>query len=284
MLEVLDLDYCEGLLPLIAQRNSSLGKVMPPSQQMAYEIRFFHRIRDCHIKIQTDLNQEAELKARIREIYEIKQRNLAKEIYNGIYMSDEVAANFSRSEAPLKLEGETGLDASLRALKQFHQLARLPKDKTTWQPPAFLEEIESSFKVLHSNRYGAHFLKSLVMLTQTMDATATAINSKLDKRPFCLAGHRSRRSDILRNVFSKYYSGAFQPYLSKVHRSGQLWLETNQHLAGMLPLPEAVDKYLNETLSLEHPDSLWRQYIRARDAHTQAWQRLLSQCGMMPGK
>lgn len=284
LLEVLDLDYCEGLLHLIAQRNSSLGKVMPPSKQMTYEIRFFQLIRDCHNKIQLDSEQEAELKTRIREIYEIKKRNLAKEIYNGIYMSEEIAGNFSRSEAPIALEGDTGLDASIRVVEQFLLLAQLPSNETDWQAPTFLNEIENSFKVLYSNRYGGQLLKSLVLLTESMNATADGINAKLDSRPFCLPGHRNPRTDILRNVFAKYYSGTFQPYLSKVHRSGQIWLETNQKLAAALPLPLAMDAYFNETLSLEHPNSLWQQYIRARDRHTQAWQRLLSQCGMMPGQ
>jgi hypothetical protein len=35
-------------------------------------------------------------------------------------------------------------------------------------------------------------------------------------------------------------------------------------------------------LSKTDNKSLWMQYIKARNKHTQAWQTLLKQCGMMP--
>ena len=44
--EVLDFRQCD-MLSIISERNSSLGKVMPASQKMRYELRFIKALQDC---------------------------------------------------------------------------------------------------------------------------------------------------------------------------------------------------------------------------------------------
>lgn len=283
LIEVLDLKYCDGLLQLIAQRNSNLGRVMQPSQQMLYEIRFIRNIRQCLNLIRQDPAQDEELKERIETIYNIKSQNLKSEIWNGIFGSKEVAANFSRSETPIPTGGEVGFTATYAVFLQFQRLSKLDPEHHDKDPLEFLDDIETSYKTLNTNRYGSRFLKSIALLTETMERTAHAINTRLDQKPFCHPGHQSQKRTILSNVFRKFYSEKFQPYLSRVHRNGEEWLSIQANIFGMLePTPE-MNRYFTQVLSMTNEHGMWQQYIRARDNHTSAWQRILRQCNLMPG-
>lgn len=282
VIEVLDLNYCEGVIRLIAERNSNLGRVMQPSQQMTYEIRFYDAIRQCNGKIATEPAADPELKQRIAAIFQHKHHYLSDSIWNGIIGSDELAANFSRSEPPLPLEKPLDLESSLKAIERFSELAALPNDSPDNITPAYLDTIEESYQALHLQRYGARVMKSLILVTVTMENTAIAINQRLDQRPFCLSGHHTPKRDILRNVFSRYYAGQLQPYLAQVHRGAVPWFDAQRTLFSHFSLPEPIQIYFDQTLSEQVPDSLWRRYKRAIEQHTKAWQRLLAQCDMMP--
>jgi hypothetical protein len=48
-------------------------------------------------------------------------------------------------------------------------------------------------------------------------------------------------------------------------------------------MPETFRPWYRRYLSSTAADSLWRALDRAIGDHTQAWQRLLEQCGMRPG-
>lgn len=282
LIEVLDLDYCTGMLNLIAQRNSNLGRVMLPSQQMAYEIRFFNNLNSCREKLLRDRSHPSELQDQIEAIYQIKASNLKKEIWNGIYSSDEFAANFSRSEDAIPMKGESGFSATKNAMEIFKQLAAISPTNIQQFNQNNLATLEEQYKTLNSNRYGSRLLKSLDVMTETMERTSKAIHERLDRRPFCFPGHQTQKRDILHNVFVKFYSQQFQPYLSRVHREGEQWRNLNETLINEFEPTPAVKQYYEKTLSLTSDNSLWRRYIEARDAHTKAWQRILGQCDLMP--
>lgn len=282
LIEVLDLKYCAGMLNLIAQRNSNLGRVMQPSQQMTYEIRFFSNLESCKEKLVQDNSQPPELRQQIDTIYKIKAKNLKKEIWNGIYGADEFAANFSRSEEPIPTEGDSGFSATRSAINAFTLLATISPENAGQFDLSRLSNLEDSYQTLHTNRYGSHLLKSLILLSETMERTSAAIHKRLDKRPFCFPGHRTQKRDILHNVFIKYYSQRFQPYLSRVHREGEQWRSFTEKMIGQFEATPAVQAHYEQTLSLTSETSLWNRYIKARDAHTKAWQRILGQCDLMP--
>ncbi len=284
LLEVLDLDVCD-LLPLIAQRNSSLGKVMAPSQKLVYELRFFVRIRDCTRILDRAApgRYDSELLAQVRNIYELKKRNLQRELWNGIFTAQEMEDNYSRGGAPLPLEGDDNYPASAQALQHLLLLAQLPAQETDWTLPEFLPDLEQDYFVLYSNQFGARALKSLILLTVTMERTARAIDERLAEHPLCFPGYSSQKQPVLQNVFTKFYAGRFQPYLAKVHRQASSWLDLQEALLNSFELPPTMQRYYRLTLDKEAEEGLWLRYEHAREQHTKAWQRLLRQCQLMPG-
>lgn len=287
LLDVLNLKRC-NLLPLIAERNSSLGKVYTSSQKMVYELKFFDAIRSCLMSVRLD-NDDPELLAQLSDIYEIKSANLTAEIWNGIYTSSELENNFSIGEQPLPLEADGSSSTMLESFSTISSLSKLVKDHQQWELPAFVHDIETLYEQLHRNRSGAQSLASLQLVSQYLNHASNLIEQHLKQKPICFNGKISQKAKILQNVFYKYYAGEVQPYLVQVHNSSKTWLDLNNSLfdnliAGGLNLNASVINYQQMVLNRNSESGLWSEYESARDRHVQAWQTVLKQCGMMPSR
>jgi len=278
LLDTLNLGHC-NLLPLIAERNSSLGKVMPVSQELIYEFRFYTRIRDCrHLPA---VREDSELRSQVEAIYETKHQNLPRVLWNAIYGAPELEANFALGELPLEPGDNSTLGPVLNSLQHFEKLIQLSQQNDPWQPPEFLTALEEDYEVLNSNRYGAQWISSIRLMTTTLSRAAAGLEARLNTRKLCPQGRPTPKAKILHNVFRKYYAGNVQPYLAQVHRGGQRWLEQHHRLLNMLSHSDRLQSYRDSMLSEE--GMLWQNYLQARDRHTAAWQRQLGQCALMPG-
>lgn len=284
MLDVWDFQQC-GMMNLIAERNSTLGKVMLPSQKMIYELRFMAALQPCRDKmtaVKKPTQREQKFIRRLNAIYRIKQQNLPAEIWNGIYTSEEISQHFALGSMPLSPETK-GYENEQHAMEQLLTLAKLAEaDPLTL--PDWLEQLEDQYFALYSSDFGAELLPTMRILTQTLDRTAAAIEQRLQSAPFCHKGHKPRRAGILGNIFQQYYAGQVQPYMALLQREGKQWLTTHQQIMEQLPAPKTMQIWQQQVISLNAPDSLWQQWEQANKRHTQAWQDILGQCGMMPGE
>ncbi len=282
VIDVWNFEQC-GMISIIAERNSSLGKMMLPSQKMRYEIRFFQALQDCRAQMLAlpapDESQLGFIK-RLENIYKIKRQNLPAEIWNGIYNSEEMSEQFARGKPAFALNEEATGEVQ-RALGQMHALAKLANADPVIAPE-WLDNIEDNYYAFYSNHLGARLLTTLPMLIQVLDRTATAINKRLEQEPFCYPGHRPPRANNLLNVFRKYYAGQIQPYLAQVQREGRQWLQRHDEIMGLLPAPVAMQAYRLRVVSISAEGGLWQQWQRAVRRHTQDWQDILGQCNMMP--
>ncbi len=284
LIEVLNLRHCQ-LINLIAERNSSLGKVMPPSRQMVYEIRLLFGLGRC-LQTLHQSDSDPDLLAQVNDIFQIKKAGFEASLWNGIFTSDAIERNFSRSEPPLSLNDDDGFSQSRQALIMLNRIAALNSDINTgqinWTEPDYLDQLEPHYQALSSLRYGSRWLRSLYLITYTLNHTADVIEQRLKQRPLCYNKQATPKALIVKNVFNKYYAGQLQPYMARVDREGREWLELNrQLLLNFKHIPAAMQDYQAQIIANDAP--LWQNYITARDRHTEAWQQLLSQCNLMPG-
>jgi len=285
LIEVLALRHC-NLLGLIAQRNSSLGKVMPPSKQLVYEMRLLSQVRDCRTELAKQPDADPQLRQQLEDIHRIKARELPAVLWNAIYASSEMENNFSRGDPPLPLYSEdNNKDGSKAALLGLQTLADLQTLITTpdWRAPAQLDDLEQHYQALEANRFGSQWLKSLWILTRTLEQTAQALERRELRASICPQQRPTPRAKILLNVFTQFYAGEVQPYMAHIDRSGQRWKALHQQLMTSLPATPAMLDYQWRTFADANPDSLWQRYIRARDHHTKSWQTTLRRCSLMPG-
>ncbi|GGO75832.1 hypothetical protein GCM10011348_01560 [Marinobacterium nitratireducens] len=281
LIEVLALRHCD-LLHLIAERNSSLGKFMAPSQQLVYELRFFDRLRACRKRLYRADESDVELLEQVNAIYAVKLRELPRALWNAIYASQEMEANFSRGDAPLPLSETDATPPAIGALEQLTDIVRLTT-RPDWRPPELLARIEEPYEALHRDHFGSQLLKSVVLLTRTLESTALALERREQRYPLCPQDRATPDAKILLNVFGKFYAGEVQPYLARVHRQGERWRSLHAELLRSLPATPAMLDYWDQVYSGDNPSSLWQRYTAAREHHTQAWQSVLRRCQLMPG-
>lgn len=283
LIDVLELRHC-GLLELVGQRNSSLGKFALPSQRLIYETRFLPLLRRCINNLAaTDRDNEdaRQLLKHLQSIEQIKHHNYPAVISNAIFNSDEISRHFARGGKPLDTTALQQLNGLIPALEHFQQMAVLSQH-TEWEQPDRVRRLEQDYEAFYRSDFGADWLHSLLLLTQTLEQTAHAIETRMARRPLCFKQRPTPQARIIQNVLQRYYAGQLQPWMSGIDRSGRLWRQHWLDLLEQLPTTPEVTQYFSHLFG-DRPDSLWQQYVQARDRHTRAWQSLLKQCGMMPG-
>ncbi|MFY0675896.1 MAG: DUF3080 family protein [Neptuniibacter sp.] len=288
LIDVLNLKQCH-LIQLIAERNSSLGKVYSASQKMVYELKFYAAIRRCLETVKQQGTPDPDLVKQLNDIYQIKDQNLSAEIWNGIYTSSEVENNFSIGEKPISLEADGSNSSMLNAYATLATLSDLALNRNTSELPDFIQDIEPLYEKLHRNRSGARIVASLVLITQYLDQASTLIEQRLKQKPVCFNGKISQKAKILQNVFYKYYAGEVQPYMGNVHKHALTWLDLNTKMfknltTSGIELSPAVTAYYQRVIQRNSEQSLWSEYESARGRHIEAWQSVLKQCGMMPSR
>lgn len=279
MLDVLDLRYCD-LLPLIASRNSSLGIVAKPSQRLIYEIEFYRKLTSCLPLLEKDPRVDSELKTRIKALYTIKTQNLPIVIWNALYTGQEIEATLALNLPPIPLK-ETNHSEVLGALNKIFSIANI----LSMEPSAdkfSLTNLEKSYAVVYHNPIGTPLLKSLLLLELALNEVTDTINARLARRPLCFPGMRNPQANILKNIFTEYYAGQIQPYMSNAHRVGEQWFSLHEKALKLLPVPDQIKPYAAQVFMRDSDNSIWQRYTRARDRHTQAWQKILKQCQLMP--
>ncbi|MGB0664806.1 MAG: DUF3080 family protein [Pontibacterium sp.] len=283
VIEVFELGYCEGILDLIAQRNSSLGKVMRPSAQYRYELSFFDKIQRCHQKAEQDPEIEPELKNTIASIADQKRQQLPAVAWNSLFSSEEIDQQFDRTAQLIAPPEEKGQAAGIPELANgFTRLSALALSatQTPFEYPSDSATNESYYEALYRQPIMGELHNSLNALTLTMERATAALKHRTETKPLCRPGLYSKQAPILANVFDRYYLGGFQPYLAHIHRLAQSTLVPLADAYAALPKPEGFITFGDQQISTTHPDSVWLRYINARDQHTKAWQRILRDCNI----
>ena len=286
LIDVLQFRHCD-LLPLIAERNSNLGRVMPPSQTLRYELRFLPAIENCEhdlsLQVKTDDSLQP-LLDRVRQILQHKQEQLPRVIWNSIYTSEEMEQQFSHSTDPLPLDAQGLINQASQSLNAFILISELTAGDASWPDIRFINELESYYEQLYRMQSGQQWLRSVYLLSYTMEQVAQAIETRLERRPICFDQQPNNRSVIIQNVFRKFYAAEFQPYLALTDQFGRHWQTSHQSIQQYLPLPPSSEAYFSQLFDRQIKDGVLHRFNQARERHTEAWQTLLSHCGLSVGQ
>ncbi|MDQ2696426.1 MAG: DUF3080 domain-containing protein, partial [Pseudomonadota bacterium] len=281
LMDYLGYRHC-GLVTLLSERNSILGKVMPGSQRLVYEVRFLQGIRGCAARLADQPQADPGFRTGLEATLRVKEANLARVFWAATFDSPEMEKAFSLAVEPLAPGEEGGFAASRQALDYFTAVGRRLHD-----PRLTLDigELEAHNFALQAHRYGGRLLTTLARLTAALDRAAAALEAAAQDGPAC-PDHRTGEPDPLHNVFASHYAGGMQPYLSRIHSQGRDWLAAVDRLWQVQAVapPPAVAAWQRRMLSLEAGDGLWRTFEAAIRRHSGAWRRLLEPCGALaPG-
>ena len=264
---------------LIALRNSGLGRVMQPSQRLAYESQFQAQASACLDELANATDEvDREQRAVLRTIIDSK-RGAAVSAAQAFVQRDTEMATFWRLPArplandppPVRADALEQVADAIEAV-----VAGQAIDGGT---------LEQALEALQGSTSLGQIAQAEALAIAWLDAITAAIHARLDRRPLCFDAKPTPDARVLQNIFTAVYAGKVQPWLAELQRAGQAARPVAQRVLAPVSgaFGPAMQAYQAKVVRVG-ANSSQSAFLAATRAHSEAWQRLLKQCGMMPAR
>jgi ABC-type transporter Mla subunit MlaD len=261
LFEFYTLKHCR-LYALVADRNTSLGRVQLPSIRYQYEQDLIQALEECIADTSDD-----SLLVKLNQWKTAKVANLPLVWADVIQQSTEIKQALSARGASIFGDARDGLGPTLQALKGL----------AVDTEPSIKSNIENHLQTLQKYALPAKMRMSQTTLVEQLSATNQWLNEH-QAQFYCSRGQATQQKKYLANVFQRYFIEIIQPLASKLNHYHyqfrpifELWL-TSPHLS------EAFKQFIE------------REYLRGFNAykdamakHIQLWQGFYKQCDLAPG-
>lgn len=255
--DMLALDVCD-LETLIAQRNSSLGKVQTDAALLHYELDFHVKLERC-LTTPALANQLApELKQKLQQIQRQKQQDLPAHFANLLSRDQTLRQQLSGSQRGISAE-QGGLAETVQALKQLN-LLKSHLDKKDYAAARDIP-INSVLGVLYRTQLIADLQHSLRLSEQFFYALAEPL-ALIPAAKLCHAD-----SEIRENLLQQIFIGRVQKELARVDGIAAELIPALMQLYQQHPLQQSVIQRLQE------PQLRLQQHLRQHVAFWQRWRQ-----------
>lgn len=263
VLDFLSLQGCR-LGELAGYRNSPLGRVMPPTRRLIYELEVLEAGELCLKQTQ------GERGARLRTLLETKRAELPLHLWNAVWAGPELEGFLSMTGEPSLGRSDQDAGASLREIEQ-----RLEGDVVRVEDAI---AIEAALGRLRDEPTLGVGLRRVAATRHYLQAVADWLERET-------AGSCRGRAAALSQVFEESYL-SLQPELVRLDRNvGEILpaLEAiHRHVAKGVTESNAMAAYGRDLLGMEG-QGLWKSYRAAVLRHAAAWGPLLHACKVLPG-
>lgn len=263
LLDAMRLDACAAG-PLIAERNSSLGRLQQGVLRYFYDRQLTEALQLCAKQLH---NENPELAKRVQQQAEAKRKLMPQLRTQAITQDYAIRNIISMADRPLAKPDSNTLAPLFSAMNTLLQVlddqAPLPTER---ELIAALERLDKDayigqlWRALHDNHA---YLKQLEPLV-----------SNLSQNAGCLSAGVPKRAQVLRQVFIARFSGPVQ-----------------RHLNALTYQAQQLEPYI---YALNTPLALWQSHLRhivalddqvktATRTHVQYWQQFFSDCEFTPG-
>ncbi len=259
-----------ALQSLIAERNSSLGRLAGPSQRLIYEVRFLAQAEVCVKQLAGD---SAGLADKLTGIVQVKKGELAAHIWQATIGGEEFSSFW---HTPLVVEDEVvPVDPEIQLA-----LTQLGQDIDRWLAGDYqisAERLEQQLGLIRRGR-GGHFIAAWSALAEGLPIATEVLAQRLARKPLCFPGMNTPKANVFRNVVFSAFIGDIQKQTSVLGRA----------TTDILVPVEIIEQLLS---SAELPAfGAWREsrqlIVRRGQAsvldHVRALQPFMDQCGFMP--
>ncbi|MCL9776934.1 DUF3080 family protein [Vibrio methylphosphonaticus] len=257
-----------GLFGLVAEKNSSLGKVQDEFRFFDYQIKLIAGLEACLMSDSID----SDLKSELQTILDSKYQHLPYYFSNLVLSSDAM-----RSQ--LNSDGWLASDVSRMAIYVQPALAQLNQmsdyiigiqagTQISQERPESLIEYQ---EVLEKQRVIGNLLFSLKASSKWLNAITHQLR-EYDSKVVCGPGRDMTRFRYLVNVFNQIFIANVQPYLS---------LLNSEYRVIELDL-RVIDSALlagNHELVHYPTHDIYQQFTKATQSHVGYWKALFRRCG-----
>ncbi len=255
--DMLALDVCD-LETLIAERNSSLGKVQTDAGLLHYELRLLDKLGLCLTTPALANQLDTELIAKLQQIFLQKQQQLPAVFANLLSRDQTLRQQLAGSQRGVASE-QGGSSETLQALQQLNKLRQLVQ-KQDYQAASQID-INQALGVLHQTQLIADLQHSLRLSQQFFLQLNTAL-ATLSNTELCQAD-RSIRDNLLTQIFI----GRVQAELARVDGIANELSAALLQLYQQHPLqPTVQDRLLAPQQALQHQ-------LRQHVAFWQRWRQ-----------
>jgi hypothetical protein len=263
LFEFYQLKHC-SLYTLIAQRNTSLGRLQLPSTRFVYEKALLIALSDC-IQKTTDPS----LKESLQEWYAIKQQNIGASWASLMQFSSELKRTFSSNSGSIEGSKYDSLVQTKQALDFLMQVNQNPMLSS--------EELEKHLKNLNTQPLPAKLWYSQLLLTQHLSyLTPWLIQNTSDLN--CAQGSKDKVK-YLSNVFQLFFIEKIQPIAGQINNYHYQLSPIFEQLIQHPDLSVAYKQYIQALGQQE-----FAEYQQAMQKHIMFWQELFKRCNLSPKK
>ena len=262
LLQFLSLQRCD-VGALAGQRNSILGRVMPASQRLVYELDMIRAIRHC------DIDDKA-LRTKLNDIAQVKARELPIALSNMLWAGEETQALFSLANGYLPVTPERSQYQEL--IIALAHLQRLNQTLDT-VPQVSSDALEADMQALYESEYLGKWLYSIRHISVYLDAVTHALQSLETDPAMCGAP-----LNFLRQQFDRHYIDILQPYMARINQVAYQVLPAVNDLALTSPIDSDTWRVFIQQFDDQDPNAPWQDYLRASREHGQAWSQIFTAC------
>jgi hypothetical protein len=262
--DALELGEC-GLLPLIAERNSSLGRQKQESTRLIYEWTLKSGLDQC-----SQLNQEEWFqKARIA-----KTRDVEIAVIKLLMRSEEADRIHSKINKPF-----ASLDESRMAyLNRTQPIVQVITQALQQSPPpsnTTITQFEDSLRAWSQTQHHGTLHQAIIEAQIWLQKADTLQSQALKANRLCPMGTPTEAGRNLQLFIRNYFGGTIQPKLSSITRAldelGSTW--------STLPITLWSGDTLIDAL-LKVPPRYRDEFRNELKTHIHNWQQLLQSCGL----
>ncbi len=256
---------------LIAERNSSLGKVMTPAAQLYYEIDVTHALKEC---LAAPLDLSPRLRESLEQALTQKEGALKLAVHNFLTTDDVWRSSFRLSRNTLPLTEADDFTHTFTALRYFaHTLSLIVADPH--HPEINLTQWHEQLETLGQAQFLSSYWRTLATVPAELDALTELLN-KATNNIGCTNIARPQKAEYLHNVMLHIFIAKLQPAFAR-------WVHYGQQL-------DPVIQQLTELTQ----GSTWPSYVqqlnqgkvqslqRSTREHAEQWQVLLKKCRLSP--
>ena len=269
LLDFLRLRRCE-LQQVVAERNSSLGRLARPSQRLVHEIDFLRLGDACLEAIRDDY---PELAADLQRVLASKRADLPVAIWQATVGGEEFRDFWQARSGPLPLAFEED-SALLQSLEQ------LSGDIQRWRAGDYTVDstrLEHQLDVIRRGSGGQQLL-AWSKIHNSLNAASNVVRDRIERRPLCFKGMQTPKANILNTVIREWFIGRVQRWAAGLNaRYYEEW-PVVRALEGQLAdvQPSAYVQWR------EQRDTFIEQARGALAGHVEALRPLLEACQLLP--
>ncbi len=264
LLDSFRLDSCR-VAALIAERNSSLGRLQQGVLRYYHDVQISSALNDCV----ADLDA-SELRQRLTNAAAQKQASLPLLRAQAMLQDSALRNTLSSGKIALNQPDPAQFAPLLQALETLIQT--LNSSQASDLPT--LAELQEALEILDNSSYSGQLWRGFYEQQQLLEQLSPLLEG-IDQRAGCRSAGVPERAQILRNVAISIFGGQLQPRLAA-------YLQQGQAIRPYLERLKAIDAHplMNDYLShlIAQPEQL-REAVRT---HAKQWQVLFDACGFSP--